>query len=100
MLIGTRVHPNEKGFLDSAALRQPGAFGRPTFDFVKAYGPNVMAQTYWVVTCPDGSQCSLNPKIHTITEHENGDITVHPSIVTPTWHGWLVGGVWKAVGEP
>ena len=36
---------------------------------------------------------------HQITEHEDGTITVHPSIEIKNshgvWHGWLERGVWR-----
>jgi hypothetical protein len=46
-----------------------------------------------------------NLSAHTVTEHEDGTITVHPSIKISTsmdggvtwkelYHGWLVKGVW------
>lgn len=38
---------------------------------------------------------------HTVTEHEDGTITVHPSILfhprpdgSHGWHGWLRQGIW------
>ena len=38
---------------------------------------------------------------HTITEHEDGTITVSPSILFEshkgTWHGYLERGVWREV---
>ncbi len=39
---------------------------------------------------------------HTVVEHENGTITVSPSILLrgldheESWHGWLERGVWRA----
>lgn len=49
----------------------------------------------WLVIAPDGSMCSLGAvSPHTVTEHEDGTITVTPSIVTNTWHGFLQAGVW------
>lgn len=37
---------------------------------------------------------------HTVTEHEDGTITVSPSILISAggialWHGWLERGVWR-----
>lgn len=54
-------------------------------------------QFYWQLKCPDGSMCSLHPQVHRVTENEDGTITVFPSIVTPTWHGWLENGIWRSV---
>ena len=31
---------------------------------------------------------------HTVIEHEDGTITISPSIVTPNWHGYLRQGEW------
>lgn len=41
--------------------------------------------------------------LHTVVEHEDGTITVSPSILTTghhgaTWHGYLVEGVWREIG--
>jgi hypothetical protein len=36
----------------------------------------------------------LSEGAHTVTEHEDGTITVEPSLVMPDgWHGWLRRGV-------
>ena len=94
---GTRVYSNPAGFLDHNAIRQPGAYGRATFDYVKKYGAHAVRHNWWNVTCPDGSGCVLNPDVHSVTVMENGTITVYPSIVTSTWHGWLECGVWRSV---
>jgi len=51
----------------------------------------------WQGVAPDGSGVSLNPKIHEVFEYDDGTITVRPSIVTKTWHGWLKKGVWESV---
>lgn len=95
---GHRVQPNAKGLLDPGAMDKPGAYGRITADIVKAHP----RQGQWQVTCPDGSQCSLNPDVHTVTEHEDGTISVHPSIDLSDlpwngWHGWLKKGVFESV---
>jgi len=35
---------------------------------------------------------------HTVTEHEDGTVTVSPSIHSPgEWHGYLEHGVWREV---
>jgi hypothetical protein len=53
------------------------------------------------ICCPDGSYCHLSSKVHTITEHEDGTITVSPSILRyplagdTGWHGYLERGVWR-----
>ena len=101
--LGKRVWPNEKGRLDRAEINAPGAYGKPSEKMLEALPPHLRhvdsRMLYWEVTAPDGSSIILNPKIHTVTEFENGEITVYPSIVTPTWHGWLENGKWRVVGE-
>lgn len=34
---------------------------------------------------------------HDVTEHEDGTITVSPSILTAEWHGYLEKGIWREV---
>ncbi len=94
---GTRVYPNVQGFLDPQAMAQPGAYGRCTAETVR----NHPEQGYWQVRAPDGKSCSLSPMIHTVTEHDDGTITVHPSIDMSglPWrgfHGWLTRGIWRS----
>jgi len=52
----------------------------------------------WYGTTPNGLLGCLTA--HTITEHEDGTITVSPSILVMTsgqlgWHGYLERGVWR-----
>lgn len=96
-LVGTRVHPNAEGWLDPAAIDKPCAYGRCTAELAQKG-----AAGHWQVTTPDGHVGRLDPKIHTITEHEDGTITVTPSIDMSQrhpggWHGWLTRGVWRSV---
>jgi hypothetical protein len=96
-MIGRRVMPDENGYLKGDYVKESGTYGRASRDFVKEFGAAGERFMWWQVTAPDGSGVILNPAIHTVTEHEDGTITVHPSIVTPTWHGWLDRGVWRSV---
>lgn len=55
----------------------------------------------WLVCLPTGELCSMNTG-HMITEHEDGTITVSPSILMPAdrgqyWHGYLERGIWREV---
>lgn len=60
---------------------------------------------YWYARPPGASTCSLAK--HHVTEHEDGTITVSPSILVRTsnangeaveqFHGWLRRGVWASV---
>lgn len=94
---GHRVMPNADGWLEPAEINQPSRYGRATNERVigKRTG-------WWEVTAPDGSVGSLDPGIHTITEHEDGTITVSPSLDFSKrkpggWHGYLRHGVFESV---
>lgn len=54
----------------------------------------------WHGCAPDGNPCNL--AVHKIIEHEDGTITVSPSISIGTspkyaWHGYLERGTWRIV---
>lgn len=58
---------------------------------------------------PDGAWYAMTPNghlgalaLHDVVEHEDGTITVSPSILVKMndqelWHGWLERGVWRSV---
>jgi hypothetical protein len=55
-------------------------------------------QPTWYIRDPDGKVGTL--WTHTVTEHEDGTITVSPSILDNSpggWHGYLERGVWRSV---
>jgi hypothetical protein len=60
------------------------------------------ADRWWIMT-PSGFIGNLS--LHTVTEHEDGTITVSPSILVTQpmggekrqWHGFLERGVWREV---
>lgn len=52
----------------------------------------------WNACTPNGHGANLGA--HDVTEHEDGTITVTPSILVsnrdgPLWHGYLTRGVWR-----
>jgi hypothetical protein len=56
---------------------------------------------YWMAFCP---RCGIANLInHTVVEHEDGTITVSPSILVrysnegESWHGYLERGIWREV---
>jgi hypothetical protein len=55
-------------------------------------------QTTWAFRDPDGHIGQLCPG-HQVTEHDDGTITVSPSIACDNgiskWHGFLERGVWR-----
>lgn len=61
----------------------------------------------WYFCTPNGHTGCIDSKIHSVTEHEDGTVTVAPSISlrqgslrhggTELWHGYLERGVWRTV---
>lgn len=50
----------------------------------------------WMAYCPKGGIGALSD--HIVVEHDDGTITVSPSILMPgKWHGYLERGVWREV---
>jgi hypothetical protein len=54
---------------------------------------------WWYCIAPTGHQGAIGPPVHTVVEHEDGTISVTPSLVFDTvpekgYHGHLTGGVW------
>jgi hypothetical protein len=53
----------------------------------------------WFACTPSGDLANLAR--HAVTEHEDGTITVSPSILVSRpggvqlWHGWLERGIWR-----
>jgi len=92
---GIRVLPDSNGWLDDKAMNSPGAYGRAT-----ATELNEQSRLRWWQICtPDGHVGCLDPKIHTVVEHDDGTITVTPSIDMSkrqpgAYHGWLRKGEW------
>lgn len=53
---------------------------------------------HWLGRTPNGHLCNLAN--HKVTEHDDGTITVAPSILVyagnpNSWHGYLEKGVWR-----
>lgn len=61
-------------------------------DYVKIFEGKL-----WGLRAPNGDEGIL--RVHCVTEHEDGTITVSPSIRMETgqrWHGFLERGVWRS----
>lgn len=86
-MYGKRIFSDEEGRFPSTM--EPGSYGCATNDRIKR-----TFAAWWSVCTPDGSVVQLDPNKHTVTEHEDGSISVWPSITTRDWYGWLVAGVW------
>lgn len=84
---GTRSDATEKGHVPRLEL---GGYGKD-------------ADGEWWCRPPEskftGKKCGAGIlSDHTVTEHEDGTITVSPSILMPGfWHGYLERGVWREV---
>lgn len=78
---GKRVYPDEEGLLNLKS----GEYG--------CYENG----TWYAI--PFNSKLIANLNGHNIVEHEDGTITVSPSILvrnhTLSWHGYLERGVWR-----
>lgn len=64
------------------------------------YGQFKRDANNWYASTPNGETANLSA--HSVTEHEDGTITVSPSILVSTrglelWHGYLERGVWRSV---
>lgn len=76
---------------------------RITLNSSRTIGPSEYAKDidgHWYAVTPTGLFAGLAN--HTIVEHEDGTITVSPSILVRAgtageWHGFLVHGVWSQV---
>jgi hypothetical protein len=65
-------------------LFQPGDYGK------------LPSSGIWWIRPPRGSMGSIEE--HIVVEHEDGTITVSPSILLPgIWHGYLEHGIWREV---
>ena len=82
---------------ESHPVLEPGEYRK-----VHKYPPD--DQTVWEARTPNGLTGNL--RAHTVEEHEDGTITVSPSILVnrprgdepdETWHGYLERGVWRQV---
>jgi hypothetical protein len=60
---------------------------------------------YWMFVCPVSGYPIANLSAHKVIEHEDGTITVSPSILTYghyngqkiSWHGYLERGIWREI---
>jgi hypothetical protein len=87
---GRRLQSSKEFFSDQ---RRPGDYCKVTSD-----DPATATGVVWYVCHPDGTLGRLVN--HTVTEHEDGTITVSPSILSRSpggWHGYLERGEWRSV---
>lgn len=87
-------HHNPEGW--DAWERCPGRVNAPPGSYMKVLREDGSLWC-WYLRAPNGDVATLWTKAHSITEHEDGTITVSPSIVFPCggrYHGFLRRGVW------
>jgi hypothetical protein len=103
---GRRVYPDADGWLPPL---QPGDYGKPNLSAEES-GAHVggdpdAAERWrdrmnrWQVCSPTGDQGAI--ETHTVTEHEDGTVTMRPSLDWSQrrpggWHGWLTAGEWTS----
>ncbi len=83
-MIGKRVADNFDGLLNAG-------------EYTKWIDPQ--GNVNWMCCTPNGHHGNLGQ--HRVEEHEDGTISVTPSILVslstgPVWHGFLKRGVWEA----
>ena len=89
---GRRIMPDDEGHLQLHEF-QPGDYGRATAEELQG-----RVASSWMCCTPNGMLGNLSK--HEVTEHEDGTITVSPSILVTgekSWHGYLERGVWREV---
>lgn len=76
--------------------RQPGDYCK-VLPYSEDNEDGIGSKVTWYVCDPNGQVGRLVD--HIITEHEDGTITVSPSILDAPggWHGYLERGVWRSV---
>ena len=100
---GRRIYAGDDGYLPNL---KPGDYGRTDPAKMPQSVPEGFRTLYWQICAPNGHHGCLDPKIHTIVEHEDGTITVSPSILIQwsrdqgktyeqLWHGFIERGVWR-----
>lgn len=108
-MIGRRVQPDEHGWPPNLEAGDycrvaPQRRGDGT-EFTEDEKREWWTQPYWICCAPNGHGGNLAR--HTVIEHEDGTITVSPSILISTsrdggktmielWHGYLERGVWRS----
>ena len=88
MTEGRRIDCDEPGCIP---IREPGDYGKDS------------SGNWWAKVPANGFPGGILSD-HTVTEHEDGTITVSPSILMPVgdkyrWHGYLERGAWRMLGD-
>jgi len=100
---GRRIYPDADGKLH---FTQPGDYGKTVDGEWRCRMPNWTDAVLNEWTRTEGcKEFSVRIGVHTKTEHEDGTITVNPSILwgadydgmgeRGAWHGFLERGVWR-----
>lgn len=82
-MIGKRLYPTDKD---------------KVFEMMKPGDYFSLSSGEFIICTPNNLVASI--RNHKVIEHEDGTITVSPSILitgTGTWHGYLEKGIWREV---
>lgn len=85
-----KVKGTRRDLVDSSVILEPGEYGKHYSDGT------------WLARPPNPDILMGNLGDHDVTEHDDGTITVSPSILIKQWngkqwHGYLERGVWREV---
>jgi len=82
-------------------MRRKELDGKYPFEIEPLLQPGDYAKSIhglWCIVAPNGDSGTLKESIHQVVEHDDGTITVSPSIQFETgqrYHGYLKAGVWS-----
>lgn len=87
------------GFRGTARLRGVDGVRDPDGQLPVEIGHYSWVGDQWMVMDPSGCMTFLGPT-HVVLIHEDGTITVNPSIVSADYHGFLEDGGWTINTQP
>lgn len=94
---------NGKRLSDGKPPTSAGEYSWMPYDRDRQFWPSsFLGEGEWQLCAPDGRLGAIRattekPQAHTVTVHDDGTITVSPSLVMPSgWHGFLERGVWRS----
>lgn len=85
-----------KRLADNTSPTKPGEYSFMRYADRKQHHPDEAGEGEWWVCDPNGVFYRLVSSVHSWTIHEDGTVTISPSIVAPRggYHGFLQQGVW------
>lgn len=82
---------------DGTTPTSPGEYAWMAYGDRKVHHPDERGDGEWWVCDPNGVLCRLVQPTHSWTIHDDGTVTIRPSIVAPSggYHGFLTAGAWS-----